>query len=325
MIRRVKYIEIKPLASESLGVRSMATLIKTPDIRLLIDPSAAIGKRYGYEPHPLEYRILKERITAIIEHSKNADLIFLSHYHFDHYLPFFKNYAIQWSNYDLAVELYQDKIILAKGIEANITERQQKRGKKLKELTKDIAKRIEWADNKRFEFGNTILKVSTAVEHGSARKFLGYVLMFIVMYSAEKFMYAPDVYGPISTSILDYILKESPDVLYIDGPPLYLREFGLGRITLRKVEKNLILLSNRVDTIILDHHLFRGRNGDKFLDNLREKGISNILTVAEYLKEPPRFLESERKKLWEEIPPSTEFIKWTQLEPEIRRRTPPPI
>lgn len=319
------YIRIKPLAAESLGIRSMATLIETPDIKLLIDPSAAVGKRYGYEPHPLEYKRLKEKTEEIISFSKNVEIIVISHYHFDHYFPFFKNYAMQWSNYDLATELYHDKVILAKGIDANITERQQKRGKRFEALSKNIIREIIWADSKRFEFGNTILKFSTAVEHGFGKKFLGYILMLVIMYADEKFMYVPDVYGPVSTNILHYILKEYPDILYIDGPPLYLKEFGLGRISLKKVEKNLGMIINKINNIILDHHLFRGKNGLAFLNMLREREEANISSVAEYLKKKPSFFEAERKKLWEEKPPSVEFIKWTKLEPEIRRRTPPPL
>ncbi|MHA1939933.1 MAG: hypothetical protein ACW97O_17140 [Candidatus Thorarchaeota archaeon] len=51
-------IEVVPLAAESLGVRSFCTLVKTPDLRLVLDPSAALAMRERLEPHPFEYQTL---------------------------------------------------------------------------------------------------------------------------------------------------------------------------------------------------------------------------------------------------------------------------
>ena len=50
-------MKIELLAFDSMGVRSMATFVKTKDFALTIDPGVALGpKRYGLEPHPLEYK-----------------------------------------------------------------------------------------------------------------------------------------------------------------------------------------------------------------------------------------------------------------------------
>lgn len=44
-------MEIEILATESLGVRSMATLIRMPGRTILIDPGVALGTiRYGLAP-----------------------------------------------------------------------------------------------------------------------------------------------------------------------------------------------------------------------------------------------------------------------------------
>ena len=54
-------MNVKPLASESLGVRSMATYVETKDCKILIDPSAALGpKRYGLSPHQKERIVLSK-------------------------------------------------------------------------------------------------------------------------------------------------------------------------------------------------------------------------------------------------------------------------
>jgi predicted metallo-beta-lactamase superfamily hydrolase len=48
-------IQLNPLAFESLGVRSMASKVVTPDIKILIDPGVSLGIRFGLLPHPEEY------------------------------------------------------------------------------------------------------------------------------------------------------------------------------------------------------------------------------------------------------------------------------
>lgn len=41
-------MRVIPLASESLGVRSLATFVEAGGLRILIDPGVALGpKRYG--------------------------------------------------------------------------------------------------------------------------------------------------------------------------------------------------------------------------------------------------------------------------------------
>jgi predicted metallo-beta-lactamase superfamily hydrolase len=54
-------MKIIPIASDSLGVRSMATYVETKDCKILIDPSAALGpKRYGLPPSIIEIEALKK-------------------------------------------------------------------------------------------------------------------------------------------------------------------------------------------------------------------------------------------------------------------------
>lgn len=78
-------IKITPLASESLGVRSLAVFVETPDIKLLLDAGASLAPRFGKLPHPLEYKALKAAREKIRRYAQRADLITITHYHFDHY------------------------------------------------------------------------------------------------------------------------------------------------------------------------------------------------------------------------------------------------
>ncbi|MFW9933032.1 MAG: hypothetical protein ACFFDR_10285, partial [Candidatus Thorarchaeota archaeon] len=80
-------IDVIPLAAESLGVRSLCTKIKTPDLSILLDPSAALAFRPPHEPHPKEYLALQEAHIRIEEAAKDCDILTISHYHFDHVRP----------------------------------------------------------------------------------------------------------------------------------------------------------------------------------------------------------------------------------------------
>lgn len=53
-------IRVLPLAFESFGVRSMATLVETDDIKLVIDPGSALGPRFSLSPHECEYTALAQ-------------------------------------------------------------------------------------------------------------------------------------------------------------------------------------------------------------------------------------------------------------------------
>lgn len=81
-------MKVTPLAFESLGVRSMATLIQT-DQNILIDPGTSLGpKRFGLPPWKTEFEALYETRASIQKHAQLADIITISHYHHDHFTPF---------------------------------------------------------------------------------------------------------------------------------------------------------------------------------------------------------------------------------------------
>ena len=61
-------MKVLPIASDSLGVRSLATYVETRDVKILIDPSAALGpSRYGLPPHPHEISALEKTKKTIQE------------------------------------------------------------------------------------------------------------------------------------------------------------------------------------------------------------------------------------------------------------------
>jgi len=81
-------MKIVPIASDSMGTRSMATFIETKDCGILIDPGVALGpSRYGLPPHPLEMEKLEEDWSNIVKYSEKAQVMIVTHYHYDHHNP----------------------------------------------------------------------------------------------------------------------------------------------------------------------------------------------------------------------------------------------
>ncbi|ACX72879.1 conserved hypothetical protein [Methanocaldococcus vulcanius M7] len=279
---------VLPLASESLGVRSLATYVKTKDIGILIDPGVAIAPdRYGLKPTDLEFKKLKEMREKINEYAKKADVITISHYHYDHYTPFFDD--IYLDSKDYAKELYKDKILLIKHPTDHINKSQMQRARKFLECVKDIAKKVEFADNKTFKFGDTEIKFSPPFPHGRDDK-LGYVLITTIKEGNFKFMHTSDTQGIIFDEIRDYIIKEKPNLIIIGGPPTYLM-YRYGKKNLEKTNENLkSIIENTGAEIIIDHHLLRDKK-------YKEKINVEFKTIAEFLGEKNILLEAYRKEL----------------------------
>src|SRR5574342_633702 len=77
---------VVPLAAESLGVRSMATYVECGDTRILIDPGATLApSRFNLAPADEEWEALRAANDRISTYAARASLIFVSHYHEDHF------------------------------------------------------------------------------------------------------------------------------------------------------------------------------------------------------------------------------------------------
>ena len=81
-------LEIIPLAFDSLGVRSQSTFVQTRDLSIIIDPAAALApRRFGLPPHRVEVDRLYELASVIEEYLREADVVIITHYHYDHHDP----------------------------------------------------------------------------------------------------------------------------------------------------------------------------------------------------------------------------------------------
>ncbi len=82
---KVGEMAILPIFFDSMGAKSMCTFVQTPDIKILIDPGAAIMQpSYPLKEEEKEL-FLGKAIEQIKEYCKKADVVIITHYHYDHH------------------------------------------------------------------------------------------------------------------------------------------------------------------------------------------------------------------------------------------------
>jgi len=252
----------------------------------------------------------------------------ISHYHHDHYTPNFTDSELIGSSPEEATELIQDKILLVKDYHTSVNITQRRRGWLFWKFAEKHAKEIHTADKRAFQFGGTSLRFSHPVFHGETGSGLGWVIMLTVSCKDESITHASDVQGPIDEASLDSILSENPNLLVVGGPPIYLSGTLVKEELIRLARVNLARLCEKVPTTLVDHHLMRSSDWRDFLDPILQVAHSRKNTVqsaADYKGSSVRLLESRRRDLYAEEPPSQEFTAWTRLPQNKRRFEPPPV
>jgi predicted metallo-beta-lactamase superfamily hydrolase len=278
-------MKIKPIASDSLGIRSMATYIETNDCKILIDPSAALApNRYSLPPHEKEetaYNKIKGEIAKI---ANISDIISISHYHFDHY--------------DINEDFYEGKKVFIKDISKKINKSQKKRGKDFFEKFKDKCN-LTLCDNSQYITGDTKITFSPSFYHGPEKIRLGYVIMTTIDDGKKRILHSSDVQGPVSEKAMTYIIDQKPDLLILDGPPTMLLGYRFSKKNLQLASENLVNILDKIKCeVILDHHLLRDKKYKELFPEPYRFGKKRLKTFAEYLGKENNTLEANRKDLW---------------------------
>ena len=284
-------VEVAPVAFDSLGTRSMSTLIMAKSINILIDPGAALGpRRYGLPPHPVEYEKLREHKEKISDVARESDIIIITHYHYDH-IPR-PSEDISW---------LEGKKLLIKDPHHNINYSQRMRAWVFLENLKKIDADVEVVDGRELVLGKCRLKFSEPVQHGNDSR-LGYILQVSVHEAGEKVIHTSDVEGIVVEEQARFIISNMPEVVICDGPMTYMLGDKYSEEDLKKSLKNLrrIIKKTSIETLILDHHLTRDREWKTKLKNFLEElgGFAKIHTAASYIGVPEQPLESIRDTLW---------------------------
>lgn len=288
-------MKLTPIAFESLGVRSQATFVETSDLNILIDPAASLApRRYGLPPHSLEVEALEERASLIREKGNEADVLIITHYHYDHHDP----------GYVTPLKIYQKKKVILKDPEHNINPSQRfKRAPKFIKRVREVASSIEIGDGREFRIGNTVIRVLHPIPHGPDTR-LGYVIPVLIQDREESVLFTSDTEGVPGEAHIGELTSVTASVIVIDGPLSYLVGRAWSEEELHRSVKNIeLLLKEGLHTMIVDHHIMRDIEYDRILEPLRDIAKSlgiRVLDASSYLGVERRNLEARRRELFKE-------------------------
>ncbi|WP_457751544.1 MBL fold metallo-hydrolase [Thermococcus sp.] len=284
-------MRVIPLASESLGVRSLAVFVEASRLKILMDPGVALGpRRYGLPPAREEVETLHRMRKKIQAYARKADLVTISHYHYDHHTPFFDG-LYESSSEEYAREVYSGKRLFIKHPRENINFSQRKRAWAFLKNAEPIAGKIEFADGRSFDLGGMRLEFSPAVPHGSEGSRLGFVVMTLVDDGSNRLIHASDI-QLLNRKAVEWIIEKVPDLLITGGPPTYLgpRAAGSWETGIRNLNE---IIRETGAEVILDHHIVRDRRYPDFFGGLEKRPK----TFAGYLRVEDRPLEAYRREL----------------------------
>ncbi len=283
-------MSLEIIGAESLGVRSLCCRVTLPDRRIVIDPGVALGYvRYGLLPHPEQIAVGRRIRARILNVLENATDVVFSHFHGDH-VP-----LVDANPYQLAVRSLPHAFRELRAW-----------SKSGDDLTGEVSNRFQnlvdlLGTNMQVAEGQTAgrLSFSRAVPHGTPGNNLGTVMMTRVEMENAVFVHASDI-QLLEDSTIDLLIDWQPDIVLAAGPPLYLNR--LSNAQRETAWHNAVRLAQRIDMVILDHHLMRSREGADWLDRLSQTVGRQVYCAADYMRQPRRLLEAERARWYEEMP-----------------------
>jgi predicted metallo-beta-lactamase superfamily hydrolase len=277
-------VKIVPLAADSLGVRSMATYVEAGATGVLIDPGATLAAaRYGLPPSQEEWEALRRANDRISAYAARARYVFVSHYHEDHFRS------------DPAT--YAGRVVLAKDPRRMVAGAQGRRAHALWAALQGQAQ-VQPADGVLLRTLDLELRVSPPLPHGGEGTPLGHVVALSVAdhREPERFVFASDVQGPLSSVAAAWLIQARPTTLYLSGPPSYVeRELGTNVIE-RGIDNLRRILDATGCRVIMDHHAVRDPRHLTRLERLWETG--RVITAAAHLGLTAQPLEARRDRLW---------------------------
>ncbi len=291
-------MRVRIIASDSMGVRSLATVVELSGLIIGIDLGASLApRRYGLPPHELEIKRLEDSRNRALKWLRESHIVIITHYHYDHYM---RDHA----------EEYYGKILLVKDPKHNINRSQAIRSYVfLKKLGVEERAKVEVADDRVFEPGERVkIEFSPPVWHGEPGSRVGRVLMVRILSEEGSIIFTSDIQGPADPVALEVLRSwrdPQPDLIILGGPPTYFAGF---KVPVRAVKAGLEGLLEVIRTVsprvlVVDHHLLRDIKYKDYLEehyNEANKHGIRLLTGAEYMGRPIEQLEARRRELWRE-------------------------
>ncbi len=153
---------MKPIWFDSLGAKSSAVLVET-DKKILIDPGAS-AMHPNFPAPKIKKLYWRERARAEIrKYAKIANIVIISHYHYDHYR-------------DFEGEIYRNKIIFAKNPNEYINDSQRKRAERFygnicrKFANEELENFLEKPKKRRYKDPLNDLEIAISKDFGEYNK-----------------------------------------------------------------------------------------------------------------------------------------------------------
>jgi len=283
-------MHIEILGAESLGVRGLSCVVEIENRKVVIDPGLALGyRRHGLLPHPAQVAIGERVRRSILAALEDATDVVISHFHGDHVpLPNANPYQLKAQDVVPLCRTTQFWASGPKGLSHNMACRRES-------LCQMLGRDLPNAEGQE----DGALAFSPPVPHGERGSRLGTVMMTRIEGEASAFVHASDI-QLLNGKAVSLILDWRPDVVLAGGPPLYLSWLSTRR---RKVAwDNAQRLARHVDTLILDHHLLRCKEGLSWLSRLSSETGHRVICAADFIGRPRRLLEARRAQLYKEMP-----------------------
>jgi len=238
-------------------------------------------------PHPVQVAVAERVKVAIEKALEDATDVVISHYHGEHH-PMANANPYQLSA-DRVAELLKHPRLWAKGIQ-NVAPGQAHRAK-------DLAQKVGRAFSASEGLSDGCLSFSSPVPHGEQARG-GTVMMTRIEEGNEVFVHASDI-QMLNDEAIEQILAWHPTLVLASGPPIYLPS-----LTWRKREAALrrtLRLARDVDMLILDHHLLRSREGEKWLDWVSSITNHKVICAADFMGRNRNLLEADRVSWYKKI------------------------
>ncbi|MDY0340531.1 MAG: hypothetical protein RBS17_04895, partial [Coriobacteriia bacterium] len=278
------------IGAESLGVRGLCCLVTTCDRRVLIDPGVSLGYlRHHLLPHPLQVAMGRMVRARIIDALAEATDVVVSHFHGDH-AP-----LVEANPYQLAFDDLPERpsgqrwwCMSDAGSSATVQQRRE-----------DLVQLLDGGLQTAEKLLDGPLAFSESVPHGRAGTSPGSVMMTRIACGDSVFVHASDI-QMLNGVAIDHILEWGPSIVLAAGPPLYLP--ALRKRDREEAFGNAVRLARAVETVILDHHLMRSTEGERWLDAISAEAGRRVYCAADYMKQPRRLLEARRDELYRAMP-----------------------
>jgi hypothetical protein len=283
-------MRIEILGAESLGVRGLCCVVETKDRKVVIDPGVALGfRRHNLLPHPVQVAASERVKNAIKKALEGATDVVISHYHGDH-IPLVDANPYQLSAEQVVESCRHTRFWTkdAKGLSLTQIHRANAFARKL-DRTLPIAEGMSEGP----------LSFSLPVPHGEWDRRRGSVMMTRIQEETSVFVHASDI-QMLNDEAIEKIMTWRPNIVLASGPPIYLPS-----ITREKQEgalRRTLQLAEKVDTLILDHHLMRSRKGERWLDHVSSLTGHKVICAADFMGQPRNLLEAERVLLYKKLP-----------------------